>query len=203
MRPLFVRFKVLFFKNEYWGIFIMSFDATAAADSVRTFAGLRKHLKSTALTALLLAATAIGALADGRYVMATKTADGERETTDELEKAAQSWRDDAEFKASWVLAAIRAEYAYILGKSGQGVKVGFLDSGVDLTHYELANPRIHAVTTSGTYYRDDDVEEVKKGDQFSVVGTFIKGTNDSHGTQVAGAIGAARNGLAGGRACRG
>lgn len=50
---------------------------------------------------------------------------------------AASWRSD-EFKKSWGLGAIGADYAYARGLSGAGVHVGVYDSGSDLRHDEFA-----------------------------------------------------------------
>lgn len=126
-------------------------------------------------------------------------ADGSR--TGNLEQAAQSWANDKEFKASWSAGAMRAQYANAMGFTGAGVKVGVLDSGVDTTHPELSGPRVHPVSSIGTYYEDgfqfyanDSTSPVKKGDAFNVPGSHINGVNDSHGTEVSGAIGAARDG---------
>ncbi|MEX3816640.1 autotransporter domain-containing protein [Paraburkholderia sp. BR13439] len=126
-------------------------------------------------------------------------ADGSK--TDSLEQAAKSWGNDKEFKASWSAGAMKAQYAYAMGFTGRGIKVGVLDSGVDTTHPELSGPRIHPVSTIGTYYEDgfqfyadDSTIPVKKGDVFNVPGSHVDDVNDSHGTEVSGAIGAARDG---------
>ena len=49
-----------------------------------------------------------------------------------------SWRS-AEFKANWALSAMKAEYAYARGLSGQGASLGLLDTGVALDHKEFRN----------------------------------------------------------------
>lgn len=51
--------------------------------------------------------------------------------------AAASWHSD-EFRKSWGLGAIGADYAYARGLSGTGVQVGVYDSGTDLRHDEFA-----------------------------------------------------------------
>ncbi|MFL1548734.1 S8 family serine peptidase [Pseudomonas sp. D47] len=50
---------------------------------------------------------------------------------------AASWRSD-EFKLDWGLGAVGADYAYARGLSGNGVRVGIFDSGVNLRHSEFA-----------------------------------------------------------------
>lgn len=117
--------------------------------------------------------------------------------------AVDSWRHDKEFASAWPAGGMHAEEAYVHGISGQGVKVGVLDSGADITHPELASPRIHTVLTDG-HYADDGFRyfadgnktplPVKRNDPYSVSGAYDPLINDSHGTLVTGAIGAARNG---------
>ncbi len=48
-----------------------------------------------------------------------------------------TWRTP-EFYAQWGLAAIGAEYAYARGLDGTGIRIGFIDSGLDITHPEFA-----------------------------------------------------------------
>lgn len=55
-----------------------------------------------------------------------------------------SWRTD-EFKADWGLGAIGADYAYARGLSGQGVRLGLLDSGVGFEHSEFAGKHHHGI----------------------------------------------------------
>ncbi|MDQ3205528.1 MAG: S8 family serine peptidase [Pseudomonadota bacterium] len=50
---------------------------------------------------------------------------------------ADSWRSD-EFKADWGLTAIGAHHAYARGLTGRGIRLGILDSGVDLGHGEFS-----------------------------------------------------------------
>ncbi|MGW8466621.1 autotransporter serine peptidase EprS [Pseudomonas sp. CLCA07] len=97
---------------------------------------------------------------------------------------AASWRS-AEFQRDWGLARMQADQAYAAGITGKGVKVGELDSGFDATHPEFATDRYHAVTASGSYV---------DGTVFNVNGT-LNPNNDSHGTHVAGTIGASRDGF--------
>lgn len=97
---------------------------------------------------------------------------------------AASWRS-AEFQRDWGLARMQADQAYAAGITGKGVKVGELDSGFDATHPEFATDRYHAVTASGSYV---------DGTVFNVNGT-LNPNNDSHGTHVAGTIGASRDGI--------
>jgi len=43
-----------------------------------------------------------------------------------------------EFKASWGLGAIGAQYAYAQGYTGLGIKLGIADSPIQLSHPEFA-----------------------------------------------------------------
>jgi hypothetical protein len=108
----------------------MSFHATAAAFSARQncLATFRNHLRSSVVTALILAATAPGAMADGKYFMAPTEPGGISVKTDDLEKAAESWRTQ-EFINSKLVGSLGAEYAYATGARGQGIKIGMMDVG--------------------------------------------------------------------------
>lgn len=57
---------------------------------------------------------------------------------------AASWRSD-EFNLSWGLGAIGADAAYARGLSGSGVRLGIVDTGVDLRHGEFAGKTHHAL----------------------------------------------------------
>ncbi|WP_332762970.1 autotransporter domain-containing protein [Pseudomonas koreensis] len=94
-----------------------------------------------------------------------------------------SWRS-AEFVRDWGLSRMQAEYAYAAGITGQGVKIGALDSGFDAVHPEFTRDRYHPLLASGTYL---------DGSAFNVDGT-LNPNNDSHGTHVVGTMGAARDG---------
>ena len=87
----------------------------------------------------------------------------------------ESWRT-AEFLRDWGLRAIGAEYAYARGFSGAGVLVGEVDSGYFAGHSQLSASRYSGVTVGG------------------IAGAQNPAYNDSHGTHVAGTIGAARDG---------
>jgi outer membrane autotransporter protein len=105
-----------------------------------------------------------------------------------------SWRTE-EFNADWGKAAIGAEYAYALGYSGAGVKVGVLDSGVDADRWrerEFAD-RLHLVDTRGAMNVPEDAGKYEFG---AFDGTTSVGNADVswHGTHVAGTIASARNG---------
>ncbi|HEV7305493.1 autotransporter domain-containing protein [Ensifer sp.] len=56
-----------------------------------------------------------------------------------------TWRT-AEFNAQWGLAQIHAEYAYMLGYDGSGIKVGVVDSGLDIGHPEFAGRYAEGIT---------------------------------------------------------
>ncbi|VVM58152.1 autotransporter serine protease [Pseudomonas fluorescens] len=94
-----------------------------------------------------------------------------------------SWRS-AEFLRDWGLSRMQAEQAYAAGITGQGVKIGALDSGFDAAHPEFASDRYHPVQASGSYI---------DGSLFNVDGT-LNPNNDSHGTHVVGTMGASRDG---------
>ncbi|WP_271893154.1 autotransporter domain-containing protein [Candidatus Phyllobacterium onerii] len=192
--------------------------AFAGADSARSPLSpsfhRRKLLSFASAAAIAIALPTVPALAQeaGKYFMA----DGSK--TDDLEKAAASWRDDPEFKGlenaklhgstmratikAWGSGAMHAEYAYALGYTGAGVKVGILDSGVDASHPELNHSGIHTVAVTGQYSSDGprgpNNKEIKKGDIFNVSGGYIPSVNDGHGTSVASVIAAARNGMVNG-----
>jgi subtilase-type serine protease len=144
----------------------------------------RKLLSFVSAVAISIALPTVPALSQeaGKYF----NADGTK--TDELEKAAQSWRDDPEFKKSWGVRGLKAEYAYALGitgkdkKTGKRIKIGSMDSGYDDLHPELSDKsRFHAVSAA-------------ENNPDKVSGKWIKGVNDSHGTLVAGTIAAAQDG---------
>ncbi|WP_312364251.1 autotransporter domain-containing protein [Ensifer sp.] len=86
----------------------------------------------------------------------------------------QTWRTP-EFTAQWGLAAVHAEYAYTLGYDGRGIKVGVVDTGLDITHPEFAGRYGEGVTydPSKPWYLD----------------------LDGHGTAVASIIAANRDGV--------
>ena len=85
-----------------------------------------------------------------------------------------TWRTP-EFYAQWGLAAIGAEYAYMLGYDGSGIKVGVVDSGLDISHPEFAGRYAEGIT-----YNPEKPW------------TFVE---EGHGTTVASVIAANRNGV--------
>jgi subtilase-type serine protease len=86
-----------------------------------------------------------------------------------------SWRT-AEFLRDWGLRSVGAEFAYAAGFSGQGQRVGAVDSGFFDLHAELSPLRFSGVAVSG------------------VPGAYNPAYNDTHGTHVVGTIAAARDG---------
>ncbi|MCE4052982.1 autotransporter serine peptidase EprS [Pseudomonas sp. Au-Pse12] len=96
---------------------------------------------------------------------------------------ADSWRS-AEYLQDWGLERMQASQAYAAGFTGNGVKIGALDSGFDATHPEASSLRYHPVIASGRY---------PDGSAFEVSGGLNAG-NDTHGTHVTGTLGAARDG---------
>ena len=86
-----------------------------------------------------------------------------------------SWRTP-EFLRSFGLRSLGTEFAYARGYSGQGIKIGLVDSGFFNAHPDLPPSRFTPVTVNG------------------VDGTWNRLYNDSHGTNVAGQVGASRDG---------
>lgn len=135
------------------------------------------------------ASAANAAAVDGKlpYVMA----DGTRST--ELEAAAESWRADEEFQGNWGLQAIGAEYAYARGLTGDGIRIGVFDSGVDDRSEELQGEGRLGLIDTGAIL--DGIEAVP-GEFGAFDGRPLIGYPGEswHGTHVAGTIGASRNG---------
>ncbi|MDB6001336.1 MAG: outer rane autotransporter barrel domain protein [Rhizobacter sp.] len=124
-----------------------------------------KHFKRTRVAAMVLASLAsTGAMAIDSYA-------GD---PGKLGDPA-SWRT-AEFMRDWGVNALGAEYAYALGFSGAGVKVGLVDSGFYVPHPDLPSSRFHPVEVNG------------------IPGGQNPAYNDSHGTHVSGTVGASRDG---------
>lgn len=114
---------------------------------------------------------------------------------------AASWRTP-EYLGDWGLTSMRADQAYARGITGRGVVVGSVDSGFLATHPEFAG-QVTPLTVQGNYlangYRYETAAGVRSdlfsaGASFSVPGTWIRGTNDDHGTHVDGTIVARRDG---------
>ncbi|MDO5609350.1 MAG: S8 family serine peptidase [Pseudomonadota bacterium] len=63
-----------------------------------------------------------------------------------------SWRTD-EFEQDWGLGAINAHHAYARGLSGEGIRIGLLDSGAGLEHTEFAG-KDHRGLTIGDLLED-------------------------------------------------
>lgn len=115
-----------------------------------------------------------------------------------------SWETD-EYKADWGLDSMKASYAYAQGITGKNVKVGVIDSGAAL-HPELEGERWHRLSVKGEYENDGerypkgngpDKENpngsFKDGESFNVSADYEHGISDSHGTHVAGTVGANRD----------
>ncbi|MHC2331097.1 autotransporter domain-containing protein [Bradyrhizobium sp. USDA 4454] len=136
--------------------------------------------------------------------------------TSDMNAALATWVNAPEFKynswpiqGDWGLAAMNAQYAYVLGFSGKGVKLGSVDSGLFTAHEEFAGrSNIFPITISGTYLNDGAQLDGngltwKAGDPFRTPGTWNGtadlanhiGKNDNHGSHVSGTIAAAKNGL--------
>ncbi|QEL24776.1 autotransporter domain-containing protein [Bosea sp. F3-2] len=149
---------------------------------------------------LLGGVAAAGLLAAGPTALAQIYTKADGTSTNDLNAAARSWRDDPEFKAGTQLGSIKAEYAYAMGFTGRGVKVGIFDTGVFGKHPEFAGPgKLTGLLTQGTYAYTY-ANYYKAGDPFSLTGTNpTKGVGlvspSDHGTHVAGTVAANRDGV--------
>ena len=95
-----------------------------------------------------------------------------------------SWMTD-EFLADWGLDAIGAQHAYARGLTGQGIKLGVLDTGTSAAHSEFAGSgRLQSITFQYDY-GDGFVFDVDGSAGYLVFG--------DHGTHVGGTIAASRN----------
>ena len=132
--------------------------------------------------------------------------DGSR--TNDFNAAVATWANNAEFKSDWGLGAMNAQFAYALGFSGNGVKLGSVDSGYLTTHQEFANRGVTGLAVTGTYLNDGSQNDGngltwKAGDTFNVPGSYNSaavpanhvGKNDNHGNHVSGTIAAGKNGV--------
>ncbi|MEE2951408.1 MAG: S8 family serine peptidase [Pseudomonadota bacterium] len=122
-----------------------------------------------------------------------------------------------EYKADWGLAGMNASYAYALGYTGEGIKLGEVDSGIYAAHPEFADGRIHPLDISGTYLNDGyryenlhwewdgnswhlvsegpwDPSRFEANESFDTPGVYDGSINGTHGTHVGGSIAAARDG---------
>lgn len=94
----------------------------------------------------------------------------------------ESWQTP-EFKANWGLGSNNFDAAYAAGATGQGVKIGVLDSGTYAQHFDFST--LHNVIKFPAPFLDGDVPDYDKSD----------GGIADHGTHVAGIIAANRNGV--------
>lgn len=115
-----------------------------------------------------------------------------------------SW-ETAEYLRSWGLTAQKASTAYALGYYGQGVTVGIIDSGFEVTHQEFQGQRFIPVVTEGVYgtsgfrYRHQRPQNpFTAGAHFFLTGAYnsgdANGWNASHGTSMLGVLAANRDG---------
>ncbi|MCD9005327.1 autotransporter domain-containing protein [Luteimonas sp. XNQY3] len=114
--------------------------------------------------------------------------------TDDLEAAAESWRNDAEFQGDWGLRAIGAEYAYARGITGAGVALGIYDSGVFDSHPEFDGDGklVLLDTRDGIWFPEDP----QPGEYGAFDGRPLIGHTgySDHGTHVGGTMAANRDG---------
>ncbi|WP_443115190.1 S8 family serine peptidase [Herbaspirillum seropedicae] len=119
-------------------------------------------------------------------------------STADSSAALATWTGNTEFKTDWGLGAMNAQYAYAAGYTGQGIKLGAVDSGLLLTHSEFVSRNVKALAVTGAYANDgsqyqNGSQAWKAGDAFSTTGA-LSPLNDKHGSHVSGSIAAAKNG---------
>ncbi|CUI72859.1 Extracellular serine protease precursor [Achromobacter xylosoxidans] len=125
-----------------------------------------------------------------------------------MDAAVASWAGHPEFRADWGLGAMKAQYAYALGLSGAGVKLGAVDSGYLPTHQEFVGRAVTGIRVTGIYLNDGSQMDGsglawRAGDGFDRPGEYVRetdlsrfiGKNDNHGNHVSGTIAAAKNGV--------
>lgn len=160
----------------------------------------KSHVKSSKKAVVVaVAATALfSGIASAAYVEPGQVGD------------ISSW-ETAEYHKDHGMDMINASTAYAEGYTGKGVLIGITDSGVLLSHPELAGNRIYTVTAKGKYWKDGtrypfaymgQTGEAKnrfgvyhKGEKFNVPGNFILGHSDSHGTHVTAVAAGNRDGV--------
>lgn len=140
----------------------------------------RRGLTTALLTACLLTLAACGGGGGGGLVAdgGGATTDAGTESTGGETTTALSPSDfeTAEYRENYGLGLINASHAYAVQRTGDGVVVAVIDSGIDLNHPDLVN-QIDPASTDIIATRDalDDI--------------------DGHGTAVAGVIAAEKNDL--------
>lgn len=100
------------------------------------------------------------------------------EASDRVAYVVPDERDAIEETPTWNITRVTADQAWLQGASGQGVKIGILDSGGDIDHPDLGFAGGYNAVTSIAGDWDDD----------------LAGCN-GHGTHVAGIAAARNNGL--------
>jgi len=91
--------------------------------------------------------------------------------------------DDPELTNQWSYSVTNSHRAWDLGLYGNNVTVAVLDSGVNMSHVDLAD---NLVSGGRHFYKDDDGNVLQDDDVTDSYG---------HGTMVAGVIGAKANGV--------
>lgn len=111
------------------------------------------------------------------------------------EAAAKSWRARQEFQDSPMLQTLNAEYAFALGLTGSGARIGMIDNGVFVGHPGLKGANIIGVRTTGVY--GATTRKSRAGDPFDLNGAEppLPYAKQGHGTQSAGQIVGNRDGV--------
>jgi|GEM_PF-1283115 len=125
--------------------------------------------------------------------------------TNDLKAAVATWAGNAEFNKDWGAGGMNAQYAYALGYSGASVKIGAVDSGIQMTHQEFkGRSTVTPLTIEGQYLYSGGQQGLtwKAGDKFLVSGDYHPSANKDqgiaannyHGQLVSGTIAAAKDG---------
>lgn len=84
-----------------------------------------------------------------------------------------------EYEANWGLSFVGASHAYAQGYTGEGIRVGVIDTGLDIDHPEFRLKVVAPFNPVNAWEGDGDVTDVED--------------SDGHGTHVSGIIAAAKD----------